>query len=175
MGTANSMDWATLETRIERVPFSGCWVWTGSGNSNDYGVLHVTGQRWMAHRLAFVLTKGAIQDDLLVCHTCDVPPCLNPDHLFLGTTKDNVADSLRKGRFKGQGNRRSPPEFCKAGHRLTNDNIYKRPNGLIQCRICRRVIVLRWDRTPPPPGMLSLQKLIATAQAIVTTRRRSKS
>jgi hypothetical protein len=77
-----------------------CWEWQGAmGGSNDqYGVLRVNNQQWYAHRLSYALFKRKSPKGLHVCHSCDNPKCVNPDHLFLGTQKDNIQDCIKKGR-----------------------------------------------------------------------------
>lgn len=85
--------------RVNRGP--DCWLWTGATtNSNGYlyGVLR-RHRRWQrAHRYAYELAVGPIPEGMLVCHACDVPLCVRPDHLFLGTHRDNTQDMLRKRR-----------------------------------------------------------------------------
>lgn len=80
-------------------PNSGCWLFTGAVHRDGYGCINVSGKRkaW-AHRVAWQVAHGPIPTGKLVCHTCDVRCCVNPDHLFIGTNDDNVNDMLRKQR-----------------------------------------------------------------------------
>ena len=77
----------------------GCWLWKGKIGKNGYGYLAVGHLKSVyAHRVSYEMYRGEIPDGLLVCHTCDVRHCVNPDHLFLGTDLDNNRDMRRKGR-----------------------------------------------------------------------------
>lgn len=87
-----------LEKLCERVPFSGCWLWLGAVTKFGYGKITVDGNHTTAHRWSWTLRRGPIPDGLHVLHKCDVPACVNPDHLFLGTALDNDQDKRRKGR-----------------------------------------------------------------------------
>ena len=75
----------------------GCWIWTGV-ISRRYGALKVNGRTHRAHRFSWVLRFGEIPEGLFVCHHCDNPVCVRPDHLFLGTPLDNMRDKIAKGR-----------------------------------------------------------------------------
>lgn len=81
---------------------SGCWEWMSRRNSAGYGQLYMSeaGRRktWRAPRVAWLLSHGPIPPGLFVLHRCDNPPCVNPDHLFLGNTMDNAQDMMAKGR-----------------------------------------------------------------------------
>ena len=80
---------------------NGCWLWMAKRERRGYGRLEHKGKSLIASRVAWELTNGPIPQGLLVLHRCDNPPCVNPDHLFLGTTQDNVTDKMTKGRHYG--------------------------------------------------------------------------
>lgn len=78
-----------------------CWVWQGASKGNGYGNVRLGDKNITAHRYAYALFVGDVPDDMDVCHTCDNRFCVNPDHLFLGSRKDNMSDCKEKGRTKG--------------------------------------------------------------------------
>ncbi len=83
-----------------RYDSSGCLLWQRAVLTArmGYGVLNYGGKVVYAHRLSYEVFKGPIPEGMLVCHSCDVPACINPDHLWLGTQKENVLDCCKKGR-----------------------------------------------------------------------------
>jgi hypothetical protein len=79
---------------------AGCWLWTGALMPQGYGSIGVPGTRTttLAHRASYEVHRGEIPPGMFVCHTCDVRRCINPDHLWLGTQADTMADMVAKGR-----------------------------------------------------------------------------
>ena len=77
-----------------------CWVWTHGLDPKGYGLFAHKGKTVRAHRAAYELVNGEIPEDLYVCHTCDNRKCINPDHLWVGTQKDNVVDAIKKKKFR---------------------------------------------------------------------------
>ena len=76
----------------------GCWLWVGYLNIRGKGVVYLNGKSIYASRFSYLIHKGEFPKKLYVCHTCDNPKCVRPDHLFLGTQVDNMLDMKLKGR-----------------------------------------------------------------------------
>jgi len=123
-------------------PNSGCLLWEGATVAGGYGVFSRAGKLVLAHRVAWEEANGTIPVGLHVCHTCDVPGCCNPAHLFLGTAVDNARDMVAKGRARGGGFFSAAKTHCKRGHPFDEANT-RIDHGKRQCRICDR---LRWRR-----------------------------
>lgn len=123
----------------------GCWKWTGATDSDGYGKVRRAGAFVRAHRFAWIVTHGDIPAGLMVCHRCDNPPCVRPDHLFLGTAGDNSRDAESKGRLA---NPMKGKPTCKWGHPFEGDNLVWSKDGKVRlCRACRqRFIDTRRER-----------------------------
>lgn len=122
-------------SRTLRAP-SGCIEWQGPLDRKGYGRIS-NGK--LAHRYAYMTEKGDPRG-LCVCHSCDNPKCVNPDHLWLGTQKDNLRDMYSKARGRGQS-----MTHCIHGHEFSPENTYLRPGsqGARQCRKCNSEAVKR--------------------------------
>jgi len=86
-------------SKVEKIE-NGCWNWMSAlRGKSGYGAFKVNGKCVDAHRFSFMLNKGDIPNGLYVCHKCDNRKCVNPEHLFLGSAKDNHQDGMNKGRI----------------------------------------------------------------------------
>lgn len=153
---------ANRRAYIERLsipePNSGCWLWLGPAHRVRAEIrpfIHFEGKGMLAHRASLAAFKG-LPDGLCALHTCHNTLCVNPDHLYPGTKKQNTADMMRAGRHYAQSgaaaieeltkrirrvnlNRRSKP-VCRRGHPRSSENIYVNPNtGYKTCLPCVRI------------------------------------
>lgn len=113
------------------VPECGCWIWLGHLDGKGYGQFVRNGKRIGAHRAAWEDHNGQpIPEGAMVCHSCDTPSCVNPDHLFLGSQLDNMRDAAAKKRLAAQ-----RKTHCIRGHELAGSNLRGDGRGR-RCRIC---------------------------------------
>lgn len=112
-----SVDRSIIENKVEKLTECGCWIWMGTTTNRGYGQIERRGKKYYAHRMSYSAFKGDIPSGMNVCHSCDITFCVNPDHLFVGTQKDNLSDMAKKGRSTiGERNPRA---------KLTKDQVMK--------------------------------------------------
>lgn len=118
-------------------PNSGCWIWLNAvSEKNGYGVLNLAGKTARAHRISYEIHRGIkVPRHIDVCHTCDIRCCVNPDHLFLGTRKENMRDCANKGRVVMPG---LYGEACPASILTERDVLAIRASSLSQRELGRR-------------------------------------
>lgn len=115
-------------------PNTGCWLWLSGSGFGGYGRIGINKITKSAHRVSYEVFKGKIPKGLGVLHNCDTPACINPDHLFVGTHTENMRDCLVKLRNKHM----LKKEFCKNGHRFSDENVSMiKTNRKGQYRCCR--------------------------------------
>lgn len=104
-----------FESKFSVTP--GCWIWNAGLTEDGYGVFVAKRKNWMAHRFSYEFYVEPIPKGLFVCHRCDNPLCVNPDHLFLGTPLDNMLDKTAKGRNL------SPKGVRHGSNKLSEDQV----------------------------------------------------
>ena len=126
----------TLDPELaDRVKAEGeCLVWTCLRTLGGYGMKTKDRLISYTHRVSWAYANDTeIPKGMFILHKCDNPPCLLPDHLWLGTQEDNMIDMVEKGRWGGG---RKNQEFCKRGHNMTEASYIRKDTGKRQCRPC---------------------------------------
>ena len=119
-----------------KVDTSGdCWLWIAGKTADGYGSFRPRHKVMRAHVYSFILHFGPYDRRLYVRHSCDVPACVNPAHLSLGTQFDNMRDMVARGRA---GNRYATTTHCQSGHAFDEVNTYVKGRGHRSCRTCHR-------------------------------------
>lgn len=148
-----------------KVGQGGCWLWQAAIlGRTGYGSYQFGRKRKeRAHRIAWQLENGPIPAGISVLHRCDVPACVNPDHLFLGTHADNMRDKTLKGRLR---NGTEGQTHCKNGHPLSGHNLYwrrqKGKNPGRQCITCKQEKEKMAKRRKRTAAKLKIQAVAAT-------------
>ena len=136
-GTVEQRFWAKVDKSKE------CWEWLASFRTTGYGQFGMNGVPTTASRVAWILTNGEIPKGMVICHRCDNRKCVRPDHLFLGTMKDNSRDMVAKGRH------RAPKQFG-AGEK----NFKAKINFEIAERIRADRKLLSWSKLSKKYGLV---------------------
>lgn len=117
-------------SKVQSTLSGECWLWAASVDRDGYGKFGQPTGGWVrAHRWAYEHLVGPIPDGLVIDHLCRVRSCVNPSHMEPVTPRENTERGLRHD-----------PNQCKYGHEYTPDNVYRRPDGWRECRICKRTL-----------------------------------
>jgi hypothetical protein len=131
-----------FEEKVCPEPNTGCHLWTAYVDRDGYGKFKLKGEQRSAHRVAYALYNGLIPEGMLVCHTCDVPSCVNPEHLFLGTHADNMKDRDEKGR---QAKKLTEQQVWEIFHAAGTQRDIAKEHGVVQSLVSHIKNKQRWS------------------------------
>jgi glutaredoxin len=133
------------------VEFPDCWIWKGGRTSKGYGSFKYYQEKSAigAHVSSYLFHIGEVPVGQIVCHHCDNPPCVNPEHLFLDTNSGNMKDMVKKGRNGWSSKKQT---HCRKGHSFEESGVYERSwkNGKTDriCKECQRDKALKKRHSP---------------------------
>lgn len=139
-----------------------CWNWTGAKFLTGYGMVRLDGKNFGAHRLSYVMKHGSIPSGLIICHKCDNPSCVNPDHLFAGTYKDNAQDMIAKGRKSDSAGEANGQAILTAIQAEEIRNRYAK-GDMPQCELARK-----YNVSPALIGLITKGRIWVTASGPLT-------
>lgn len=135
---------------IQRGFKTPCWIFNVDINAKGYGQMTIDNKKIRAHRISWMLHNGSIPKGIFICHQCDNRPCVNPDHLFMGTNNDNMKDAAIKGRFPKRVGEINPSA------KLTRDDVLfirSNPHGMTG-----RALAKRFSMSPSAISCIILRK-----------------
>jgi hypothetical protein len=143
---------------------NGCLEWTGR-LSSGYGMVGFNKKNWGTHRLVWTLLNGEVPKKLYICHKCDNRKCANPDHLFIGTPSQNMANMVAKGRGRNQ-----LAGFCKRGHQFTEENTHRYKTN----RACKTCIAMSRERSYLYKNRLTVvEKKLEVANQVISEMKKA--
>ncbi len=164
---------ARLWSEVKKTP-QGCWERQKGVGKAGYSILYYKGQTLYAHRLAFEMTHRALRPKECVCHRCDNPPCINPDHLFAGTHQDNMRDAAAKGRSSQGGRRLTEWQVRKMVERYLAGESAREIVPAYGVRPDQLLKILRgdqWRQLWTPDELVQMRQMLDTARQRISRAR----
>jgi len=151
-------------TPAHRPELGPCWVWVGGKErrprDNQYGSFWLNKKTCLAHRAAWILMRGPLTDEQMVCHSCDRPCCVRPDHLFVGDNAANIRDAASKGRLRLQKNPEGSPTLaltaeqvalCRTTLRDVSADKLADEWGVLRVAVWEARVGITWSHLVDPP------------------------